>query len=278
MQRKRPDHRQNRQWMLAAVAVCAMLAVSTPAAADEGRDLCPDRPGLGTPPCTVEPGKIVFELGLADWTREEDGPQRTDTILAGEALVRVGLTSSLEAQVGWTALGHIRDRDAALGTVDARTRTGDVTVALRQNLHNPDGSGFSIAAMPYASLPTGGNGVGAGDWGAGLLVPVAIDAGPVSIGLTPHVDAAVDGDGHGRHLAYGSVVGLGFDVSDAISMSAEISVTRDRDPGGYTTEWLAGLSAGWQPGGNSQWDMGVNVGLNRESPDVQLYAGYVRRF
>jgi hypothetical protein len=254
------------------------LAAACPAMAEEGRDLCPDRPGLGTPACTVEPGRIVFELGLADWTREQDGPERTDTVLAGDALLRIGLTPSLEAQVGWTAIGHIRERDAALGTVRQRTRTGDVTLALRQNLRNPDGSCFSIAAMPYASLPTGGSGVGAGDWGAGLLVPIGIEAGPVSIGLTPHVDAAVDGDGDGRHLAYGTVAGLGFDLSGAVSVSTEISFTRDRDPAGHASEWLAGLSAGWQPDDDSQWDAGVNVGLNRDSPDFQFYAGYVRRF
>lgn len=264
--------------MIRNLAALGALLFAAPAFASDGRDLCPDRPGLGTPPCTVEPGKVVFELGLADWTREDDGPQRTDTILTGDALLRVGLTSSLEVQVGWTVLGHVRERDAALGTIDKRTRTGDVTVALRQNLHNPDGSGFSIAAMPYASLPTGGAGVGAGDWEAGLLVPVAIDAGPVSIGLTPHIDAAVNGDGNGRHLAYGTVAGLGFDLSDVVSVSTELSFTRDRDPAGRTTEWLAGFSAGWQPGDDSQWDIGVNTGLNRDSPDVQIYAGYARRF
>lgn len=264
--------------MLRKFALLPALALATPALAGEGRDLCPDRPGLGTPACTVEPGKLVLEIGLADWTLERDGSARTDTILAGEALLRVGLTPSLEAQVGWTAFGHVRDRDAVLGTADKRTGTGDVTLALRQNLRSPDGTGFSLALMPYASLPTGGAAVGAGDWGAGLFVPISVDAGPVSIGLTPHVDTAVDGDGKGRHLAYGSVAGVGFDPSKAVSMTAELSVTRDGDPAGHTTELLAGLSAGWASSDDSQWDAGVNIGLNRASPDVQLYAGYVRRF
>src|SRR3546814_3513179 len=92
------------------------------------------------------------------------------------------------------------------------------------------------------------------------------------------IDAAVDGDGNGRHLAYGTVAGLGFDLSDTVSMSTEVSVTRDRDPAGHTTEWLAGVSAGWQPDDDSQWDAGVNVGRNRDSTDLQIYAGYVRRF
>ena len=132
--------------------------------------------------------------------------------------------------------------------------------------------------MPYATLPLGGEDVGRGDWGAGLLVPVSFELGALSLGLSPHIDAAVDSDGDGRHLAYGSVVGIGFDLSDDISMTAEMSITRDRDPDGDTTEALAGLSAGWQPDADSQWDVGANVGLNRDSADVELYFGYARRF
>lgn len=256
----------------------AALAAAAPASAAEGRDLCPDRPGLGTPACTVEPGRVVLELGLGDWTRDSDSAQRSDTVVMGDALLRIGLTPSLEAQVGWTALGTVRERDRASGVVSRATQAGDVTLALRQNLRSPDGSGFSLAVMPYAALPVGGRAIGAGDWGGGLLVPLGVEAGALSIGFTPHVDAAVDGDGDGRHLAYGSVAGIGFDLSDAVSVAAELSLARDCDPAGRTTEALAGFSAGWQVGENSQWDVGANIGLNRDSPDMQLSFGFARRF
>lgn len=262
-----------------SMAMVAAMAAAAPAfAADDRRELCPDRPGLGTPACTVEPGTMLLEVGLADWSLDRTADSRADVWTFGDALLRAGLTPSLEVQIGWTMLGHVRERDRATGEVKARTRTGDVTLALRQNLGNPDGSGFSVALMPYATLPLGGDGVGAGDWGAGLIVPTSVELGALSLGLTPHVDAAVDGDGNGRHLAYGSVVGIGFGVSDDISMAAEASLTRDRDPGGHSSEALAGLSAGWQPDADSQWDVGANIGLNRDSPDIELYFGFVRRF
>ncbi|SEH11069.1 Putative MetA-pathway of phenol degradation [Sphingopyxis sp. YR583] len=265
--------------LLRPLLLLAAATVAVPAFADEGhRELCPDRPGLGTPACTVEPGVLLFEIGLADWTLDRSVDSRSDSWTFGDALLRAGLTPSLEVQIGWTMLGHIRDRDRATGDVTRRTRTGDMTLALRQNLSNPDGSGFSIALMPYATLPLGGKGVGAGDWGAGLLAPVSFDLGAVSLGFTPHVDAAVDSDGDGRHTAYGSVAGVGLDVSDDVSMTAEVSLARDEDPDGHTTEALAGLSAGWQPDADSQWDLGANMGLNRNSPDIELYFGFVRRF
>lgn len=264
---------------LRSVLPLAALALAAPAcAAEDRRDLCPDRPGLGTPACTLDAGAVMLEVGIADWTLDRDMGSRADSFAFGDALLRAGLTPSLEVQLGWAMLGHARERDRATGEVTRRTGTGDITLALRQNLHNPDGSGFSAAFMPYATLPVGGEGVGAGDWGAGLVVPIGFELGSISLGLSPHLDAAVDGDGDGRHLAYGSVAGVGFSVSDDISMTAELSLTRDRDPDGHATEALAGLSAGWQVDDDSQWDIGANIGLDRDSPDVELYFGFARRF
>ncbi len=258
-------------------AILAAL-LAAPAAAEEQRDLCADRPGLGTPACTADKGSIIFEAGLADWTRDSNGQSRTDMWQTGEALLRIGLSNALEAQFGWTAFGHERVRDKSSGQTASRSRVGDVTLALRQNLLNPAGPGFSLAVMPYASLPVGRQPVGAGDWGGGVSVSMSQDMGGVSLSATPRIDAAVDGDGKGRHLGYGAVLGLGFNLSDSVSASTEISLYRDKDPEGHSTEALAGLSLGWQPGKDSQWDAGANLGLNGNSPDVQLYFGYVRRF
>jgi hypothetical protein len=247
--------------------------------AEEARDLCADRPGLGTPACTVDPGRVVVELGLGDWTREQDKASRSDTIQAGDLLVRMGLADHLEAQIGWTAYGHVRTRDRMGGAMDRDGGVGDMWLALRRNLANPDGSGLSVAVMPYASLPVGGSAIGDGDWGAGLLLPVSFDIGHgLSLEWVPEIDAAVDKDRSGRHVAYGSVADLAFDLSDSLSGTIEASLMRDDDPAGHATEALAGLSFGWQPNDEMQFDMGVNAGLNADSPDGEVYFGVVRRF
>ncbi|MET0362408.1 MAG: transporter [Sphingobium sp.] len=263
------------------IGALAMLAMSGAAQAQEqgGRELCADRPGLGTPACTVEPGRVIVELGLGDWTHDKTPDEVTDAVVAGDLLMRMGLTDSLEAQVGWSAYGHVRVRDRATGLIAKDGGVGDVSVALRQNLSNPDGSGFSIAVMPYATLPVGGAAIGAGDWGAGVIVPISFDLGNgLSLGLSPEIDAAVDGDRKGRHVAYGSVIGLGFSISDALSGALEASATRDEDPSGHATEALAGLSFAYQPSDDIQFDIGVNVGLNDASADREIYVGIVQHF
>jgi len=81
-----------------ALMPVAVLLTAAPALAEE-RDYCPARPGLGTPACTIAPGRVSVEMGLADSTREEDSSQRTDTILIGDTLVRIGLTQTIEVQL-----------------------------------------------------------------------------------------------------------------------------------------------------------------------------------
>ncbi len=255
------------------------FAMGNSVRAQEEREFCADRPGIGAPPCTLEPGRVQVEMGLGDWTREKDATTRTDSVELGEALVRLGVTDNMEAQVGWTVFGHEREKDRLTGDVTKKSGVGDVTLAVRQNLRNPDGSGFSVAAMPYVTLPSGGSAIGAGDWGAGLLLPTSFDLGSgLSLETMGEVDAAVDEDRDGRHVAYGGVLGLGFDLGEAVSVMVEASVMRDRDPAGHVTESLSGLSLAWQPSDDMQFDIGLNVGLNRNSPDSEIYLGISRRF
>lgn len=259
--------------------ILALLALGLASPALAERDFCADRPGLGTPPCTLEPGRVQIEIGLGDWTRDTQGPIRTDMIAAGDALLRIGLDDATEAQIGWTAYGHVRERDRAGGAVQRMSGIGDVSIALRRNLVSPDGSGFSVALQPYATLPAGNAAIGAGDWSAGLMAPANFDLSEtLHIGLTPQVEAAVDGDRDGRHLNFGAVAGVSVDIGDKLGASLELAAWRDRDPDGHSTQALAGLSLGWQVENETQLDFGANAGLNRDTPDIQLYFGIARRF
>jgi len=255
----------------------ALFAPTVAHAGDQDRDYCPARPGLGTPACTMAPGQVSVETSLGDWTLDKQGGDRTDTVLIGDTSVRIGLTDTVEAQVGWTPLGIVRER--AGDAVDRTTRTGDATFGIKANLHNPDGSGLSVAVQPFVTLPVGRAPIGAGDWGAGLVVPVTYDLSKtVNLEITPEVDAAVDQGGCGRHLAFSGVVGVGVALNDALTFTLENQLVRDDDPSGSTTQDLASASLAWMPRKTLQLDVGAVAGLDRNAPDVELYAGIARRF
>lgn len=261
-----------------AARLVAALAITNTAHAAPQRDFCADRPGLGTPACTVMPGQVMVEAGLADWTLDRQPGARTDTVQAAQVLARIGLADHLEAQIGWNGYGHVRTRDAS-GNVTAANGASDVRVAVRRNLINPDGSGTSIAIMPYVSLPVGRSPIGAGMWGGGIILPVGFSLSDgIGFALTPEVDAAVNQSGSGRHLAFGSVAGLSFPLKQALSLTSELSWFRDDDPDGHSNRLLSGFSLAWQSGKALQFDVGANFGLGGGAPDQELYVGIARRF
>ncbi len=257
------------------LSVAVLLALAAPAHA-ELREFCASRPGLGTPACTVDPGHVMVEVGLADWTRDNSADARNDTVLFGDTLVRVGLDDRTEAQVGWTPYGHVRVRDKASGLVTRAGGTGDVSLGLRRSVSGPGGS---VAIQPFVTVPVGGSAIGAGDWGAGVIVPIGFDLGhDVQLSLSPEIDAAVNASGSGRHLAYGSVIGLSAPLAKGLSGTIEFQAVRDEDTAGATTQAFASASLAWMVGANTQLDLGGVAGFNRDSPDAEVYVGIARRF
>lgn len=261
---------------LRIAAGLAALLFATPALAqaDDPR-FCPNRPSLGESGCTTQPGHVQFEMSLLDWQRDTDPDTHQDTILAADFQARIGVSASGELQVAWSPYGHVRTRDRLTGAIDTRSRVGDVQIGYRQNLRNPDGTGFSWAVEPSVTLPVGRRPVGAGTWAAGLVVPMTYDlAEHLNLALTNEADAAADEDGDGRHFQLNEIVGLSYELTDALTTVAELQYTHDDDPSGHRREWLAAGSLAWQPAKQVQlWSL-VGAGLNHDAPDIRVLGGY----
>ncbi|MGF7149124.1 hypothetical protein FHS96_002766 [Sphingomonas zeicaulis] len=267
-------------------ALVSLTLIPAPALAQEAaqkptRDLCSDRPGLNTSPCTVDPGRLQAEIGLASWTLVRQPDERSDEIEAGDILLRYGLGATTELRLGWTAFGHMRTQDRSSGAIERSSGTGDVTIGLKQNLRHPAETtpGLAIALLPFVTLPTGSDGVGAGTWGAGLVVPASFTLNDtLSVELSPEVDAAADEDGSGRHLAYGTAVGLGVSLTDAITLTPEVQILADRDPSAHATMASAALSLAAQPADMTQIDVQAVAGIDHDAPDIALSFGFTRKF
>ncbi len=258
--------------------VALLMATASPLHAEE-RDYCPTRPGLGITPCTIAPKHVSVEVALTDWTLDNQPDRRTDTLLGGDTSVRIGLTDSVEAQFGWTPYAHVRTRDKASQSVATANGVGDATIGFKANLLHPDGAGLSIAVQPFVTIPVGRVPLGAGNWGGGIIAPVTFDVTKaLNLAATTEVDAAVDGDGKGRHIAYSEIAGLDIKIARTLSATFEAEVLRDEDPAGKTTQALASGSLAWRAKDTLQFDAGAVAGLNRAAPDVELYVGVSQRF
>ena len=154
---------------LALLLCLPVLCSAVRARADEPA-FCAERPGQTTPPCVTAPGHLMLESGLAAWQRQQDSESRTDSWSFGATQLRLGLGSSVEAQLGWQMLGSSRTTDPAGHPLGSASRVGDVTLGLLYGLAGTNGP---VAVQLFASLPAGRPPIGAGDWGAGARLPIA---------------------------------------------------------------------------------------------------------
>ncbi|WP_313807755.1 transporter [Sphingobium sp.] len=266
--------------MTARIALLLLSLALFPATAHaQLRDLCPERPGLDTPPCIVDKGHFQIEMGLVDVTRDQTAERRSTTITLGDAELRYGLDNRTEIRASWASYSWRRDLDRLGGGRNHISGIGDLSLGLKHALLNPAGDALSLAIAPAITLPTGSHAVSDGSWSASFQLPFSYALSEsLSLIATPEIDAAADGNGHGRHLAYGSAGGLSADLGEKWNASLEMQIIRDRDPDDPSTQALSSVSLAFKPAGTVMLDAGANLGLNRATPDAEVYIGISRRF
>jgi hypothetical protein len=258
-------------------ATILLWAGSEAAAADQPSPICADRPGKATSACTVPLGHWQVETGLADWTLQKDEGERDTTLVLGETTIKYGLTDASDIELDISPWERSTTRIDGLHQSDSGF--GDINLIYKQRLTSSNAP-VQVIAMPFVKIPTANHNIGNGKWEGGLLLPIgyAIPKSPFSIGLTPQVDLVADADGHGHHAAMEQVASLGWAATDKLNLSAEIWGGWDFDPSGTTRQASADGSLAYLVSNNLQLDAGANFGLNRVTPDVELYGGVSVRF
>jgi hypothetical protein len=242
----------------------------------EERDFCANRPGLGTPACTLAPGSAMVELGIGAWDHSSDAGSVEDDTTFGDALLRVGVTETAEVQLGLTSHVTQRTRDRTTGAVDHVTGIGDGTLAVRQSLSGPNGK---IALEAFATLPFAKQPIGSGEWSGGLLLPADFDLpSGFEIDFTPELDLAANASGTGHHVAWGGVVGLSHALGKAVTLTCELAAFRDDDPDGHNTDARVAGSLAWQVSDRFQLDFEADAGISAGAPDRSLAIGLAWQF
>lgn len=256
--------------MIAAVLLAAAAPVGEP-------PICADRPGKSSQACTVPEGHFQFESSLVDWTLTKSGSER-DTVLAiGETGFKFGLTDRSHIDIDITPWGRTSAR--AGNSRERSSGFGDVLVSYKYRLTAAQAS-LQVALSPFVKIPTAKRPLGNGKWESGLVVPVqySIPGSPLALSLTPELDWTADSDGRGHHATAVSVANLGWQVTDKLNLSGEIWGQWDWDPDGTTRQYSADGAVAYLLNDDTQLDSGFNVGLNRNTPDVELYVGFARQF
>jgi hypothetical protein len=263
---------------LVLLGLCALFAFAArPASADDLRPLCPDRPGKGTSPCTLDEGHFQLEVDAFDGTFDWSGGVATDTYMLAAPALKYGLTGTIDVEASFAPYVSQRTETALSDTT--QRGHGDLYLRTKWNFLDSDGP-LTAVVEPFVKIATATRGLGDGALEEGVVLPVAYDLGEGwSLSSTPELDLMLNASGSGRHATAINVIGLGKALDDGVALGAEVWTSQDFDPLAVTSQYSFDLDAAWQPAGNGnfQLDGGVNFGLNRNTPDVQFYMGVSQR-
>lgn len=258
--------------LLAAPAAAQVV----PTASTAESTICTDRPTNGNFACTVPRGMVQIEADLFGWETSRRSGERVDVLVFSNPTVKFGLSDSSDIQFNWSPYARARSRDAA-GAVTINEGIGDLTVRFKQRLTAPEGH-FQLAVLPFVKLPTAPTSIGNGKVEGGVAIPInySIDGGwTVTVG--PQLDVFAISSGQGHHLGVTGLVNIAKQFGK-VTLYNEIWTSHAFDAAGTFRQWSYDVALAWLPTPNWQFDVGANIGLNRNTPDVYSYIGLSTRF
>lgn len=249
-----------------------------PNVAPDPTPICTDRPSKATTTCTVPAGAVQLETDLINWTRETTDEGRIDTILFTNPTLKYGVGKHTDVEVNFVPYESVRTRTPD-GAVTTDRGIGDLYLRAKQKL-TVDKSKTQVAVVGFVKAPTAGSVRGNGQWEGGVIVPINIPL-PYKFTLTtsPELDlAANQATPDGNHLELANLVNLSHPVGKNATVYAELWTKESFEPRQNGQQYSADLAASYQLSKTVQLDAAAYVGLNRETPGLQLYTGISTRF
>ena len=251
-----------------------LLAFS--AAAAPPQPICTDRPTKANAVCTVPSGAIQVESAPVAWSLTEAGGVRTGLVTVGGIVVKFGLDDSSDLQIGASPLIVAKVREG--GSADKISGFGDIQLRYKRRLSGADAK-VQVAVIPFVKLPTAKRGIGNGKVEGGVALPISLAAGQAAtLTFGPELDLLADADGHGRHAAIVNLVNFAAPVAPRLTAIGEVWTNFNFDPAGTVKQASLDSALAYAVSNQAQLDAGANLGLTRDSADVELYGGVSVRF
>ncbi len=243
------------------------------------RTFSPDRPTKSNGPLTVDAGRFQYETDLVSYLHSNVGGISTRTYVALDPTLKIGLTRRVDLELQFNGYTSMRVSDPGGGSTLSRADgAGDLVVRSKVNLFGNDGGAVAMALIPYVKLPTAARTLGNNQVEGGLVVPVSLTL-PAGFALTvmPEIDLLRNNNDSGKHVNFTGVVNLGYTINKQWTVFGELYAAVGADahtPPVYTAD----AAVAYLLTETIQLDAGVNVGLNRNAPNLQLYTGISQRF
>ena len=232
-----------------------------------------DRPTKSNVATTVDAGHVQYESDLVIHTHSNVGGVSTRLVTAIDPVLKVGLTNRTDLEVQFGGYQWLSGNQAGIAARGA----GDLTIRAKINLFGNEG-GAAVALIPYVKLPTAAGGLGNGHTEGGVIAPISV---PLPLGFTLLLGAEVDvlrnAADAGHHFNFTQLANISHPIGGKLNVYAEfysmVGVDH-RTPPVYTFD----AAATYAVTDALQLDIGANIGLNRNAPNLQIYTGIGQRF
>src|SRR5277367_1245158 len=165
------------------------------------RSFCTDRPTRSNAPCTVDAGHFQYEADLVNWTYAHADGVTTNTVLAPNPTIKLGLTNTIDFELSMAPWEMVTTSSAA--GKQHLTGVGDLFVRAKINLAGAEGGDFQAAIIPYVKTPLAKSGIGNGATEGGAIAPVCFAlSDTLTLLFDPEIDILRNANDYGRHENY----------------------------------------------------------------------------
>ncbi len=219
---------------------------------------------------TVDAGRFQIESDFLNYSSTNRQGASTSTFEATDPVVKLGINSFTDFEVGFAGFVDTRTTQNLDGTTLSKgSGFGDVTLATKFNLLGNAGGTYGFALIPYLIVPSGTRNVSSGGVEGGVIAPFTVSL-PSDFNLTlqTEVDALRNSDNPGTHVAFTNIINVTHPVPGIKDLTATVELyssvlTERHTPDIYTFD--TALAYLVQP--DLQLDIGANIGLNHGAPD-----------
>jgi len=246
---------------------------------DQLRDFNTDRPPKANSPNTVDAGHFQYETDLVNFAALATDANQTFTLLVPNPTFKVGLTNTIDFEVNAPALIGVRTLNSATNIANTIWSLNDVFIRTKVNLWGNDGGNSALALIPYVKAPAAPAGVGNGATEGGVIAPLSFSLPDgFTLLFNSEIDDLKDAADGGRHANFMNLVNVSHEVVKNVTLYFEFWSDFNNDPTQRTTQLSYDLALTWLVRPNLQLDGGVDVGLTRATPSIQVFAGLSQRF
>jgi hypothetical protein len=241
-----------------------------------------DRPSKSDSPYTIDAGAFQIEADLANWTLDRTNTDqaniRVRTWLAAPTNFKLGLTDWADIEI--IAGGYVDRRTSGtdFGPAAEQSGVGDTTIRLKINFLGNDGGNFAIGLVSSLKLPTNSDHLGNSVYEPGFGIPISysLPEGFTFFGET-RIDVLDQPESSSRRVQWSNPIGLSHTILGNLSGYAEFY---NAVSSGKYQPWVGTADIGltYQVTPDFEIDLSSFFGLTRSADDLNIFAGFARRF